>query len=94
MAIGPGAHRWLIEAAAVGTARIKVKMAEAVDLAALHGGAPVDRALGTAALVGRFAETDLASLLASILGDEQPERNGASEDHSLQPGTSAWKALN
>jgi len=93
LALGPGAHRWLIEAAAVGTARIKVKMAEAVDLAALHGGAPVDRALGTAALVGRFAETDLASLLASILSDNQPQRNGASEDHSLQPGTSAWKAL-
>jgi len=90
LAIGPGAGRWLIEAAAVGTVRIRVKMAEAVDLAAMHGGGPVDEALGTAALVGRFAEGDLASLLANRLGDE---RATASEDHSLQPGTSAWKVL-
>jgi len=34
----PGAHRWLIEAAAVGTARIEERTGEAVDLAAVYGG--------------------------------------------------------
>jgi hypothetical protein len=36
---------WLTEAAAAGCSRIRAKMAEAVDLAALHDAAVVDRAL-------------------------------------------------
>ena len=36
LALGDGAVLWLTEAAAAGCARIRVKMAEAVDLAALH----------------------------------------------------------
>ena len=90
LGIGPGAERWLLEAAAAGTPRVRLKMAEAVELAALHGAAAVDDALGTAALVGRFAEGDLASLLANT-----PAATGAriSEHHSLQPGTAAWQAL-
>ena len=35
--IGPAAERWLIKAAAAGAARVRRKMAEAVDLAKLHG---------------------------------------------------------
>jgi hypothetical protein len=46
LALGDGAVLWLTEAAAAGCSRIRVKMAEAVDLAALHDGAAVDRALG------------------------------------------------
>ena len=46
LALGDGAALWLTEAAAAGCARIRVKMAEAVDLAALHDAAAVDRALG------------------------------------------------
>jgi hypothetical protein len=49
LALGDGARLWLIEAASAGTARIKVKMGEAVELAALHGVGRVDWALGHAA---------------------------------------------
>ncbi|WP_089303580.1 Mu transposase domain-containing protein, partial [Haloechinothrix alba] len=63
LAIGQGAAQWLEEAAA-GTARIRAKMAEAVSLAKLYGHTDLDRALGTAALAGRFGEADLASILA------------------------------
>ena len=37
LAIGPGAERWLIAAAAAGAARLRRKLAEAVALAKLHG---------------------------------------------------------
>ena len=40
LAIGEGAERWLKQAAAEGTQRIRRKMAEAVDLAKLHGTGP------------------------------------------------------
>ena len=45
LAIGDGAERWLKRAAAEGTQRIRRKMAEAVDLAKLHGTGPVNDAL-------------------------------------------------
>ncbi len=64
LAIGGGAGLWLAEAAAAGTARVRAKMAQAVQLAALHGAEAVDRALGQAAAAGRFADADLASILA------------------------------
>lgn len=91
--LGPGACTWLVEAAAAGTRRIKAKMAEAVALSKLHTPAAVDRALGTAAVTGRFADADLLSILdyQARQGDAQPTRAG--EDHSLQPGTSAWAAF-
>jgi hypothetical protein len=63
LAIGPGAHHWLISAAAVGSARIRTKMIAAVALAKIYGFAPVDRALATAAALGRFADEDLAQLM-------------------------------
>jgi hypothetical protein len=94
LAIGEGAAQWLLEAAAAGTPRIRAKLAEAATLAKLHGPARVDRALGTAALAGRFDDGDLAAIL-----DHQrrhpsrgtPQRAG--ETHSLQPGTAAWSQL-
>ena len=43
--IGPGAERWLRSAASSGVSRIRAKMARAVELAALCGREPVDRAL-------------------------------------------------
>ncbi|RGA04260.1 IS21 family transposase [Microbispora triticiradicis] len=93
LVLGPGAASWLSEAAAAGTRRIRAKMAAAVALAKLHSPSAVDRALGTAAISGRFAEADLLSIL-----DYQARRAGAEptrpgEDHSLQPGTSAWAAF-
>jgi hypothetical protein len=91
LALGPGAHSWLVEAAAVGAARVRSKMTAALELAALVGVGPVDAALGVAAAAGRFAEDDLLAIVTH-------RANGASitalvvadEDHSVQPGTSAW----
>lgn len=88
--IGSGAATWLVEAAAAGTRRIKPKMAEAIALAKLYSAAQVDRALGTAALTGRFADADLLSILDYQARHESGQPTRASETHSLQPGTSAW----
>ena len=90
LALGPGAASWLVEAGAAGARRVKSKMAEAVALAKLHSAADVDRALGSAAIAGRFAENDLIRILTYQTGLESIEPTRASEAHSLQPGTSAW----
>jgi hypothetical protein len=87
LAIGDGARMWLLEAASAGTARVKVKMADAVVLARLHGIARVDWALGHAATFGRFAEGDVASILAA---HPAGEHRSADDTHSLQSGTRAW----
>ena len=66
-------------------------MAAALELAALVGVEPVDAALGVAAAAGRFADGDLLAIV-------QHRANGApitalvvaDEQHSVQPGTSAW----
>ncbi|MEX2621778.1 MAG: hypothetical protein WD250_16295, partial [Egibacteraceae bacterium] len=51
----------------------------------------VNWSLGHAAVYGRFAERDLALILAHrAAGGTQPTAR-ASEDHSLQAGTNAWK---
>lgn len=63
LALGEGSRTLLIEAAAAGTQRMNVKIAEAVTLAKIAGPAAVARALGTAALHGRFVHCDLASIL-------------------------------
>ncbi len=90
LALGPGAAAWLVEAAAAGTRGVRRKMAEAVALAKLHGADATDRALGTAALAGRFADNDLIRILAHQSTGGDGEITRASEAHSLQPGTSAW----
>jgi len=90
LALGPGAAAWLVEAAAAGIRGVRRKMAEAVALAKLHGAAATDRALGTAALAGRFADNDLIRILAHQATGSDGESTRASEAHSLQPGTSAW----
>jgi hypothetical protein len=91
LALGPGAHTWLVEAAAAGAQRVRSKMTAALELAALVETEPVDAALGVAAAAGRFADGDLLAIV-------HHRANGASaaalvvadEDHSVQPGTSAW----
>jgi transposase len=90
VAIGPGAQQWLIEAAASGASRVRVKMADAVALAKLYGTERVDRALGIAAISARFGEGDLASILEHAA---DADTLAASDDYSLQPGTDAWKRL-
>lgn len=91
LAIGGGAVTWLKEAAAVGTSRMNVKMAEAVSLAKIAGVIDVDRALGTAAIHGRFAHGDLSSILQA--GRTSTTTHAASEDTSLTQGTGAWAAI-
>jgi transposase len=93
LALGPGAAQWLVEAAAAGARRIKSKMAEAVELAKLHGRAAVDRALGTAAVAGRFLDSDLRSILDHQRHAHPSPPRQRSEDHSLQPGTSSWSGF-
>jgi hypothetical protein len=97
-ALGEGASLWLIEAAAAGSSRIRAKMAEAIDLAALHHPAAVDRALGQAATAGQFGHGDLAAILAHQVGDAdtaadtgEPARPG--EHNSLAQGTGGWAGL-
>ncbi len=94
LAIGNGAERWLKRAAAEGTQRIRRKMAEAVDLAKLHGSAPVNEALERCASYGRFADGDLASILAhQQTAAVIPLPTRASEDASLQRSTRSWEGL-
>jgi hypothetical protein len=91
LAIGDGARAWLTEAAAAGATRVRAKMAEAVELAALAGPAAVDAALGTAALAGRFADGDLLSIAGyQAAGRADGPARVADEAYSAQPGTSAW----
>jgi hypothetical protein len=93
LAIGEGAATWLTEAGAAGTSRVRVKMAEAVALAKLHGTAPVSWALGHAAVYGRFAEQDLALILAHQAAAAPGTARHAGEDYTLQAGTAAWKGF-
>ncbi|EON22021.1 integrase catalytic subunit [Nocardioides sp. CF8] len=95
--LGEGARLWLIEAAAAGTPRMRVKMSEALALAKLFDPVEVDWALGHAAVHGRFAEADLSSILDHHhgRGARQPGtgEHRASEDSSLTQGTAAWARL-
>jgi hypothetical protein len=91
LALGEGAKLYLVEAAAAGVRRIEARMAEAVTLSALHGTGPVDRALGMAAMVGRFAGGDLESIIVHGAGTR--DLLGPRPEHSLSAGTSAWSAL-
>jgi len=94
LAIGDGAERWLAEAAASGAARIRSKMARAVELAAVVGSDKADAALGLAAIAGRFADGDLASIIDHLAAErEAGEVVIADEAHSAQPGTSGWARL-
>jgi transposase len=91
LAIGEGAALWLTEAAEVGTTRVRAKMAEAVSLAALHGAVVLDRALGHAAMTGRFGEADLASIIAHLASVPAAAWHRAGESASLAAGTGAWE---
>jgi hypothetical protein len=69
-------------------------MAEAVDLAKMHGAEDVDAALEVASDVERFGDGDLASILAhrsSAEVIEFPRRH--SEDATLQSSTVAWEGF-
>ena len=93
LAIGPAAQRWLIAAAAAGTTKLRRKLAEAVSLAKLHGNDAVDEALQVAADAGRFADGDLAAILA--YQDTRvitfPART--CQEQSLQRSTRSWEGF-
>ena len=94
LVLGDGARVWLAEAAAAGTTKMRVKMAQAVELAKLFTPEEVDWALGHAAVHARFAEADLASILdhhASLTAAGPV--NQAGEDRSLTQGTAGWATL-
>ena len=94
LAIGPGAESWLTRAAAAGAQRVRRKMAEAVDLAKLHGSEEVERALKACAEAERFGDGDLARILA-----HQQSTTGElilfprSEEKSLQRSTRSWEGF-
>jgi hypothetical protein len=74
--------------------RIRAKMARALQLSAVLGVERVDEALGLAAIAGRFAEDDLASICDHLASRGQPDDVVvADETHSAQPGTSGWGRL-
>lgn len=93
LAIGPAAEQWLIRAAAQGAQRVRRKTLEAVDLAKLHGSEPVNRALGTCANAGRFADGDLAAVIAHQQATGELIRFPAPEDRSLQRSTRSWEGF-
>ena len=94
LSLGDGARVWLAEAAAAGTTKMRVKMAQAVQLAKLFTPEEVDWALGHAAVHARFAEADLASILDHhATTTAAGPVNHASEDRSLTQGTAGWAAL-
>jgi transposase len=96
LALGEGAHMWLREAAAAGSTKMRVKMAQALALAKLFDPGEVDWALGHAAVHSRFAEADLASILDHHAGTRTGGariEHRAGEDHSLTQGTAAWAQL-
>src|SRR3954471_5804702 len=94
LAIGPGAAGWLTKAASAGTGRVRRKMAEAVDLAKLHGPEPVEQALRVAAEARRFEEGALAAILAHHhTQSAQVIAFPAREASSLQRSTRAWEGF-
>ena len=95
LTLGDGAERWLIKAAAAGAQRVRRKMAEAIDLAKLHGTVEVDRALKACADAGRFGDGDLASVLThqQTAGGELILFPARTEEHSLQRSTRSWEGL-
>ena len=94
LAIGDGAQRWLTEAAASGAARIRSKMSRAVELAAVVGAGQADAALGLAAIAGRFADGDLASIIDHLAAERAPARSSSrtrpTRSSPAPPSGPAW----
>jgi hypothetical protein len=69
---------------------MRTKMIAAVALAKIYGFGPVDRALATAAELGRFADEDLAQFMRHDATALPGNLRRLDEMRSLQTGTSAW----
>jgi hypothetical protein len=72
---------------------MRTKMIAAVALAKIYGCDPGDRALATAAELGRFADEDLAQLMRHEATALPGKVQRFDEMRSLQTGTSAWAGL-
>jgi hypothetical protein len=72
---------------------VRAKMARAVALAKLVGVERVDWALGHAAVMERFGEDDLESIIDHQARGASGTRHQPSEATSLQRGTAAWKGF-
>jgi hypothetical protein len=73
-------------------------MAEAVRLARLVGDQPVDRALGVAAIAGRFGDGDLAAIVDHHHATTSDNGDGdtlghSSRDASLQNPLAGWEVM-
>jgi hypothetical protein len=90
LALGEGAERWLIAAAAAGAQRVRRKMADAIDLAQLHGAEQIERALATCAQAGRFADGEVQAILAHHQRQAVVVPLPPSEASSLQRSTRSW----
>ena len=66
---------------------------DGAKLAKLHGADPVSWALGHAAVHGRFADGDLAAILAHRASATSGPARQAGETASLQDGTAAWQGF-
>ncbi len=95
IAIGEGAHQWLVEAAATGAQRIRTKMARAVELAALVDGDTVHRALGLAAASARFDFGDLESIVDHLARQPGGSNQQVLPDleKNLSHGTRSWEGF-
>jgi transposase len=104
LAIGEGAKYWLVEAAAGGAHKLRVKMERAVAFSKLHGKEAVNEALSVAATSGRFGEEDLTSILAYRRSHPEIEPHNShqgehytdavllrADAHTLQRGTASWR---
>ena len=72
--LGPPAEEWLRAAAAAGTPRLQLQLAEVLQLARVHGRPAVLGALVRATQFGRFGWDDLRSILAA--GTATPPTEG------------------
>ncbi len=93
LSLGEGARTWLTEAAAAGTSRMRIKMADAVALARLGDPTAVNWALGHAAVNARFAERDLPSIITHHASAGPAGRRRPGQGGSLSQGTASWSAL-
>jgi hypothetical protein len=65
--LGESAHRWLIEAGAAGTVRVRAKMRRAVELAAVQGPKRVDTRTGVGRYRAGLGIVSLATATAALI---------------------------
>lgn len=91
LALGPGAEAWLIAAAAVGATRSGARWPRRSISPSCTAPSKVEHALGVCAQAGRFADGDLAAILAHHQSETViPFPAKVSEESSLQRSTRGW----